>query len=181
MDRWLDRIVTTLLRDFAPTHPAAQSACLATLVALVFLSAWAVYDTWSSSDSEGGMPPPGPRIQAMLGITLLRRLPLFLVRSPVAAQVWACVTLLLVSAAIIPPAVLQVRERSRRQQCKQNLKQLGLGFHNYRDVYGDFPQTSKSVIAESTAEHVFELDGFIEQHESTRLNAPSNIFAPTDR
>ena len=170
MDRWLDRIVTTLLRDFAPTQPAAQSACLATIVALVFLCAWAVFDTWGSYDSEGGMPPPGPRIQAMLGITLLRRLPLFLVRSPVAPQVWVCATLLLVSAAIIPPTVLQVRERSRRQQSKQILKQLGLGFHNYRDVFGHFPQTPKLVLAESAEEPVVELDGLIKQRDATHLD-----------
>ena len=181
MNRLLDRILTTLLRDFAPTHPVAQSACLVTLVALVLLSVWAVYDTWSSSDSEGGLPPPGPHIQAMLGITLLRRLPLFLVRSPVAPQFCVCATLLLISATVITPAILQVREKSRRQQCKQNLKQLDLAFHNYRDVFGSFPQTSKPVVVDSAAEPVVELDGLIKQHESTRFITPSNIFTPTDR
>lgn len=37
------------------------------------------------------------------------------------------------------PAVLQAREASRRTQCKNNLRQLGLGMHHHHDARGTFP------------------------------------------
>jgi len=47
--------------------------------------------------------------------------------------------IVLVLIALIPPAIEQSREAARRSFCKNNLKQLGLAFHNYHDVYRGFP------------------------------------------
>ena len=48
----------------------------------------------------------------------------------------ACVVLLL---AIGTPALTQLRSEARRQNCKNNLRQIGLALHNYHDVYKLFP------------------------------------------
>ncbi|MFI4875064.1 MAG: DUF1559 domain-containing protein [Blastopirellula sp. JB062] len=62
--------------------------------------------------------------------------------------------------ALLLPAVQQAREAARRMQCSNNLKQIGLGMHNYHDTFRALPPGALSV--NQLGWHVFLLP-FVEQ------------------
>lgn len=49
------------------------------------------------------------------------------------------IAIIAILIALLLPAVQPAREAARRTQCRNNLKQLGVAFHNYHDVYDSLP------------------------------------------
>ena len=94
------------------------------------------------------------------------------------------IAIIAILVALLLPAVQQAREAARRSSCKNNLKQIALGMHNYHDVHGVFPYGSRTA-GDNAAVHEREtwmqqLLPFIEQaplYEAYSSNTVSGIWS----
>lgn len=73
--------------------------------------------------------------------------------------------------ALLLPAVQQAREAARRNQCRNNLKQLGLALHNYHDVAGQFPPRQTGSGAPSASVN----------HQNTRISGLVSLLPYIDQ
>ncbi len=84
--------------------------------------------------------------------------------------------------ALLLPAVQQAREAARRNSCINNVKQLGLAYHNFHDTYSEFPPARGSSNPKYGST-VYVLP-FLEQGNLTELfdrTAPAGFADPVNQ
>jgi prepilin-type N-terminal cleavage/methylation domain-containing protein/prepilin-type processing-associated H-X9-DG protein len=89
------------------------------------------------------------------------------------------IAIIAILIGLLLPAVQKVREAAARAKCQNNLKQIGLAFHNFHDVYGRFPHGGRQDYYGTTAREdrwcwMYTILPFAEQ--SPLFNSTDNLL-----
>jgi prepilin-type N-terminal cleavage/methylation domain-containing protein/prepilin-type processing-associated H-X9-DG protein len=79
------------------------------------------------------------------------------------------IAIIAILIALLVPAVQKVREAAARTQCQNNMKQIGLGLHNYHDTRKHFPGAYVNATGKGTGSLFYFLLPFIEQDAVFKL------------
>lgn len=99
-------------------------------------------------------------------------------------EVMIVIVVIVVLVMLILPAIQQSREAARRSMCKNNLKQLGLAYHNYHDIFGTFPYGcvgSRELPVEKRWNYLPFIGNLIEQYGTPQANLDLAWDAPEQR
>jgi prepilin-type N-terminal cleavage/methylation domain-containing protein/prepilin-type processing-associated H-X9-DG protein len=85
------------------------------------------------------------------------------------------IAIIAILIGLLLPAIQKVREAALRMKCQNNLKQIGLGFHNFHDAQGRFPHGGRQDYYGTSAKDdrwcwMYTILPFVEQdnlHKST--------------